>query len=94
MSEQDVTERTSTNPRTRLYYLDNLRIYLTILVILHHAALAYGGSGNWHVQDPGVDEISPMFLTFFNALNQSYFMSAFFLLAGYFTPRSLEGNCL
>ena len=90
MSEHDVTERTSTKPRTRLFYLDNLRIYLTILVIVHHAALAYGGSGNWPVQDPGVDEISPLLLTFFNALNQSYFMSAFFLLAGYFTPRSLE----
>jgi glucan biosynthesis protein C len=56
----------------------------------HHAALAYGGAGNWDVQDPAVDEISPIFLTFFNALNQSYFMSAFFLLAGYFTPRSFE----
>ena len=85
-----MTEQTSAKPRTRLFYLDNLRIYLTILVILHHAALAYGGSGGWAVRDPGVDEISPILLTFFNALNQSYFMSAFFLLAGYFTPRSLE----
>jgi glucan biosynthesis protein C len=87
-----MTEQTSTKPRTRLFYLDNLRTYLTILVILHHAALAYGGAGNWDVKDPMVDDISPIFLTFFNALNQSYFMSAFFLLAGYFTPRSLEGK--
>jgi surface polysaccharide O-acyltransferase-like enzyme len=85
-----MTEQKNMKPRPRLFYLDNLRIYLTILVILHHAALAYGGSGNWAVQDPAVDEISPILLTFFNALNQSYFMSAFFLLAGYFTPRSLE----
>ena len=90
MSEHDVTERTSTKPRTRLFYLDNLRIYLTILVIVHHADIAYGGVGNWFFQDPGVDEISPILLTFFNNINQSYFMSAFFLLAGYFTPRSLE----
>jgi surface polysaccharide O-acyltransferase-like enzyme len=90
MNKRDMTEPKSAKPRTRLYYLDNLRIYLTVLVILHHAALAYGGSGNWGVDDPAVDEISPIFLTFFNAVNQSYFMSAFFLLAGYFTPRSLE----
>ena len=77
-------------PGSRLFYLDNLRIYLTILVILHHAAIAYGGSGDWALKDPGVDEISPIFLTFFNAVNQSYFMSAFFLLAGYFTPGALE----
>jgi glucan biosynthesis protein C len=81
-----------TNVKTgsRLLHLDNLRIYLTILVILHHAAIAYGGAGSWGIIDPAVDEISPIFLTIFNALNQSYFMTAFFLLAGYFTPRSLE----
>jgi surface polysaccharide O-acyltransferase-like enzyme len=85
-----MTEQTSTKPRARLFYLDNLRIYLTILVILVHAGLAYGGPGNWAVQDPAVDDISPMVLTVFNAFTATYFMSAFFLLAGYFTPRSLE----
>jgi glucan biosynthesis protein C len=85
-----MTEQASAKPRARLFYLDNLRIYLTILVIFHHAALAYGGAGNWGVKDPAVDEISPIFLVFFNAVNQTYFMSAFFLLAGYFTPRSFE----
>jgi surface polysaccharide O-acyltransferase-like enzyme len=75
---------------SRLFYLDNLRIYLTILVIIQHAAIAYGGSGDWAVKDPSVDELSPIFLIFFTAVNQTYFMSAFFLLAGYFTPRSLE----
>lgn len=77
----------------RLFHLDNLRIYLTILVIFHHAAITYGGGGDWGdwlVVDPAVDEISPIFLAFFNAINQSYFMSALFLLAGYFTPRSFE----
>lgn len=85
-----MTEKESAKPRTRLFFLDNLRIYLTIIVIFHHVALAYGGAGNWAVKDPAVDDISPIFLIFFNALNQTYFMSAFFLLAGYFTPRSLE----
>lgn len=37
-----------------------------------------------------MDELSPIFLTFFTAVNQSYFMSIFFLLAGYFTPGSFE----
>ncbi len=85
-----MSEQASAKPRSRLFHLDNLRIYLTILVIFHHAALASGGSGNWDILDPAVDDISPIFLTMFNAVNQSYFMSAFFLLAGYFTPRSFE----
>jgi len=74
----------------RTSYIDNLRIYLTALVILHHASLAYGGTGGWSIHDVVTDELSPILLTLFNALNQSYFMTAFFLLAGYFTPRSLE----
>jgi glucan biosynthesis protein C len=74
----------------RLFYLDNLRIYLTLLVILHHASIAYGGAGDWPVKDPGVDPFSRIFLTFFTAVNQSFFMSAFFLLAGFFTPDALE----
>jgi surface polysaccharide O-acyltransferase-like enzyme len=78
------------NQKKRMYYLDNLRIYLTILVILHHATLAYGGSGGWAIHDVITDELSPILFVVFNALNQSYFMAAFFLLAGYFTPRSLE----
>jgi glucan biosynthesis protein C len=85
-----MSEQASPKPRARLFHIDNLRIYLTLLVIVHHAAIAYGGSGSWPVKDPSVDDISPIFLVFFQAVNQTYFMSAFFLLAGYFTPRSLE----
>ena len=75
---------------SRLSYLDNLRIFLTILVIFHHASIAFGGGGSWPVEDPEEDLLTSIVLTFFTAVNQSYFMSAFFLLAGYFTPRSLE----
>jgi len=85
-----MTERERAKPRNRLFYLDNLRIYLIILVILHHAALAYGYIEAWPVRDPAIDATSPIFLDIFNLINQTYFMSAFFLLAGYFTPRSLE----
>ncbi|MFN8495370.1 MAG: acyltransferase family protein [Caldilineaceae bacterium] len=83
---------TQAQAKTRMAYLDNLRIYLTILVILHHAAIAYGGAGDWPVKDPAVDKVSPMLLAIFNAVNQAYFMSAFFLLAGYFTPRALANK--
>ncbi len=76
--------------KTRMFYIDNIRIYLTILVILHHVAVAYGGSGGWPLKETPTDAISPLIFLLFNALNQSYFMSFFFILAGYFTPRSFE----
>lgn len=90
MSRSKDLEVPMNNQIKRFFYLDNLRIYLTILVILHHATLAYGGNGDWGIEDVITDEISPILFTFFNALNQSYFMTTFFLLAGYFAPRSLE----
>jgi hypothetical protein len=72
-----MNEQTSAKPPARLFHLDNLRVYLTILVILHHTAIAYGAGGDWSIVDPAVDDISPIFLTFFTAVNQSYFMSAY-----------------
>ena len=39
----------------RLYYLDNIRIALTILVAMHHAAIAYGGEGLHPYKDPNPD---------------------------------------
>lgn len=84
---QAVTVREQT--RTRFAYIDNLRIYLTLLVIFHHAAIAYGGAGDWGIQDRVTDAISPIVLSIFNGINQAYFMATFFLLAGYFTPAAL-----
>ena len=54
--EKTVTTRADEESSTRLFYLDNLRIYLTILVILHHTAIAYGGAGDWAIIDPAVDD--------------------------------------
>lgn len=72
----------------RCIFVDHLGIVLTALVILHHAAIVYGGSGGWYWREE--TESSSRLLLVFNALNQSYFMGLFFLLAGYFTPASYD----
>lgn len=79
--------------KPRIFYIDNIRIYLTVLVILHHIAVGYGGSGAWLVYESSfypIEGLTVIIFTLFNAINQSYFMAFFFLLAGYFTPRSFE----
>ncbi len=39
---------TSDKPKkTRLFFVDNLRLLLTIVVILHHLAIIYGASGDF-----------------------------------------------
>lgn len=75
----------------RELYIDRLRSVMTALVILHHAAITYGASGGWFYYElkPSA-AVSSLLLTLFCATNQAYFMGFFFLLAGYFTPASLE----
>ena len=75
----------------RDFYIDRLRSVMTALVILHHTAITYGGSGGWFWREHETSgEPSSLLLTLFCATNQAYFMGFFFLLAGFFTPRSLE----
>ena len=64
---------------------------MTALVILHHTAITYGAPGGWFWNElhPSASPVS-FLLTLFVSTNQAYFMGFFFLLAGYFTPASLE----
>jgi fucose 4-O-acetylase-like acetyltransferase len=72
-------------------YIDRLRTVMTALVILHHTAITYGGSGGWFYHEVKAStSLSSTLLTLFCGTNQAYFMGFFFLLAGYFTPTSLE----
>jgi peptidoglycan/LPS O-acetylase OafA/YrhL len=64
----------------RLYFLDNLRIALTILVIAHHVGQAYGPTGgSWPIQEAARARILGPFFT----VNRSFFMSLFFMISGY-----------
>jgi hypothetical protein len=74
----------------RLDYLDNLRILLCGLVILHHAAIAQGASGEWLLVDQAAEGVQGILLTLFCAVNQAFFMGGFFFLAGYFVPSSYD----
>ena len=71
----------------RLFYLDNLRIMLTILVIAHHVGQAYGPTGGfWPVQEAARAAVLGPFFT----VNRSFFMSLFFMISGYFMVASYE----
>jgi peptidoglycan/LPS O-acetylase OafA/YrhL len=81
------TEKTS-----RLFFIDHLRVGLAILVVLHHVALVYGASleGFYYVEPPFTAPIAFLALLIFAMVNQTWFMGAFFLLAGYVTPGSYD----
>lgn len=71
--------------------LDAFRAVMTLLVLFHHTAITYGGAGSWYYREIQPDgSATSTALLFFCAINQAYFMGVFFLLAGYFTPASLD----
>lgn len=75
----------------RLVFIDYLRTFLVILVVLHHVAMVYGASSPfYYVEPPFTSPLAFLVLLVFALVNQSWFMGAFFLLAGYFTPGSFD----
>ncbi|MFD0674422.1 acyltransferase [Cohnella sp. GCM10027633] len=76
----------------RLIYLDRLKVLLTVLVVLHHTAITYGGSGGWFYYEHRDNVVVNTLLTMFTAVNQSFFMGLFFFISGFVTPASYDRN--
>lgn len=73
-------------PAGRLHYIDSIRVALSVLVILHHAAQPYGPMDWWYVEgQPKVRWIED-----FAVLNAPFKMSLFFLIAAYFLPPAVD----
>ncbi len=76
---------------TRLLFIDNIRVFLTILVILHHTMIIYAGTGSWGLYTEGrQDAITTVIGGWFCLVNQAYFMSLFLLISAYFVPGSYD----
>jgi len=80
--------------KPRLVFLDNIKVLFTILVIFQHARVTYEGSGWWYYVEPNpLDTFSLIFFTTLVAVGglfQSSLMGLFFLMGGYFTPKSYD----
>ncbi|NER79829.1 MAG: acyltransferase family protein [Leptolyngbya sp. SIO1D8] len=77
----------STGSKTRLVFMDNLRVLLTALVVAHHAAQPYGPTGGeWPIFNP---ERAAILGPFF-AVNAAFFMGLFFFISGYFLPPACD----
>jgi glucan biosynthesis protein C len=91
MSARTSSVQSAIASTSRLVYLDHLRAALVILVVLHHVAMVYGGIPPfYYLEPPTGDTLAGLASLGFVLLNQAWFMGAFFLLAGYFTPGSFD----
>ncbi|MEQ8924261.1 MAG: acyltransferase [Fulvivirga sp.] len=75
--------------KERIAYIDVIKVFLTCLVVAHHAGQAYGATGGvWLTQDePQLAYLKPFFF-----LNASYMMGFYFFISGYFMYYSLQNK--
>ena len=76
----------------RLLFIDNIRVFLTVLVILHHLMITYAGKeiGGWIYYASRQDDITAAVGRWFCSLNQSYFMGLFLFVSAYFVPGAYD----
>ncbi len=74
----------------RLFFVDNIRVFLTILVLLFHLMIIYAGTGDWVYTEGREDMVTGALGTWFLAVNQAYFMGLFLLISAYFVPGSYD----
>jgi hypothetical protein len=73
-----------------LFFVDNIRVLLTILVLLHHLMITYAGTGGWIYKEGRQDLITDGLGSWFCGVNQAYFMGLFLLISAYFVPGSYD----
>lgn len=80
-------------PTPRAYFLDNIKSFLTFLVVLHHSCCAFGSCGqSWPLIVGLYPNYFQDFIKGIVELNQAYFMCLFFFISAYFVPRSYESQ--
>lgn len=75
---------------SRFLYIDNIRAFLTVMVLLHHIMIVYAGTGGWIYQEGREDIATVIVGNIFTTINQAYFMGLFMLISAYFVPGALD----
>ncbi|MDX8031404.1 acyltransferase [Lentzea sp. BCCO 10_0856] len=87
MTSPDVVR---TSLPARISYFDNLRVFLTLLVVAHHCAAPYSNLDVWPNRQEPVPASAAVPLDLLLVVNQTFFMGFFFLLSGYFAPGAVD----
>jgi surface polysaccharide O-acyltransferase-like enzyme len=84
------TEAVQVKAAGRLPFIDNIRVFLTIMVIVFHLMIIYAGSGSFLYTEGRQDTLTAVLGAWFCAANQAYFMGFFLLISAYFVPGSYD----
>lgn len=64
-------------PKERVYFIDNIRVLLTVLIILQHLSITYGAPGGWYYQEGQPGALSFLLYAMFTSINQAFIMGFF-----------------
>ena len=88
-TETDVSGQSTR--KKHLIYIDNLRTTLITFVIILHVAITYGADGFWYYNESGeTGTVMIVVMIFLAVIGSAFVLGLFFMLAGYFTPRSYD----
>ena len=76
--------------KSKILYIDYLKVLLTALVIVHHALVTYGAPGGWYYFEKTKLVSAAIPMTMAVSVDQSFFMGFFFFLSAIFIPGSLK----
>lgn len=89
LRQQNVSD--TGEPGKRVIFLDNLKVFLVSLVVVHHASQGYVSiNTGWPVVQTNIPEINNTILGLFSSVNNAFFMALFFLVSAYFLPASFD----
>lgn len=75
----------------RIHFLDNLMIFVSILVVLHHVSIGYGTMGGWsYVTSQKLTGPVQVIFSALSGVEASFSMGLFFFISAYLTIPSLE----
>jgi len=75
--------------KSRKLYIDNLKTFLVVLVMLLHIAVTYGPIGFWYYYER-TSLLSTYLLGFFVSFNQAFLLGLFLMISAYFIIPSYD----
>ncbi len=88
--ETQTTTAVATPPprRGRYPFLDNVKVFLTAVVVTHHIESIFGASGGTIIKVESSLAVFTFILNGIGTINSGYFMPLFFFISAFFVPSS------
>ncbi len=91
MTAQPPASQARPSSKSRLLYIDNLRIVLISMVVLLHLAITYGAFGSWFYNENIPESMaSGILLTLYTTIAQAFTLAFFYMISSYFNPPAYD----